>query len=96
MEAQIKELKDMLRSGLKGSSSSLQNPAVAPRPECPVCQVAFSASGWIAQCSSGHLLCWECKQRPEHAQCPTCLHPVIGRASGMESYIQILHKEISS
>lgn len=97
METQIRELKDMLRTGINGSSSGLQKPVVrAPRPECPECRVAFSASGWIAQCSSGHLLCWECKQRPENAQCPTCLHPIIGRASGMESYIQILYKEISS
>ena len=28
-------------------------------------------------------------------QCPTRLHPIIGRASGMESHIQILFKEIS-
>ena len=90
MEGQIKEMKDLLKNGM--ATTSVQG-GVTPKPECPACQETFTASTWIAQCSSGHLLCWACRQRPEHAQCPTCLHPIIGRASGMESYVKILYKD---
>ena len=61
-----------------------------PVPECPVCFEPLSRSPKIAQCVLGHLLCWNCKQRPELEDCPSCRGPVCGRAFGMENYLKTL------
>ena len=61
-----------------------------PAPECPVCFEPLSRSPRIAQCVLGHLLCWNCKQRPELEDCPSCRGPISGRAFGMENYLKTL------
>ena len=61
-----------------------------PVPECPVCFEPLNKSPKIAQCVLGHLLCWNCKQRLELEDCPTCKGPVCGRAFGMENYLKTL------
>ena len=61
-----------------------------PVPECPVCFEPLNKSPKIAQCVLGHLLCWNCKQRLELKDCPTCKGPVCGRAFGMENYLKTL------
>ena len=59
-------------------------------PECPVCLHDMGPGVKIAQCPSGHLLCWTCKEKLPSPQCPTCQEPVNNRAHGMESYIKTL------
>ena len=66
-----------------------KRPQSIPMPECPVCCESLRASR-IAQCVFGHLLCWNCKQRPEMADCPSCKMPICGRAFGMENYLKTL------
>jgi len=61
-----------------------------PVPECPVCFEPLNKSPKIAQCVLGHLLCWNCKQRPELEDCPSCKGPICGRAFGMENYLKTL------
>ena len=65
-----------------------------PLPECPICSNDMGPGVKIAQCLSGHLLCWTCKERMSApqciTQCPSCQAPVVNRAHGMESYIKTL------
>ena len=60
-----------------------------PKPECPVCfEEMPPPSSRIAQCLSGHHICWSCKERI--TECPSCKLPVNGRAFGMENYLNTL------
>jgi len=65
------------------------------KPKCPVCSVEMSPETKIAQCISGHHLCWVCLEKlNDKRDCPSCSQPVNGRAFGMESYLRTLfHKE---
>ena len=58
------------------------------KPPCPICFEEMSYNTKIAQCISGHLLCWSCKEKLEKEECPSCGQPVNGRAFGMESYLR--------
>ena len=62
--------------------------SMIPKPECPVCFEAMTPSTKIAQCITGHIVCWSCKARIE--VCPSCKLSICGRAFGMENYIKIL------
>jgi len=44
--------------------------------ECPVCYEVMSPPSRIFQCSNGHLICEQCKQRQEIRSCPTCRVPL--------------------
>ena len=61
-----------------------------PMPECPVCLNDMGPGVKIAQCSSGHLLCWTCKEKLSSPKCPTCQDPVNNRAHGVENYVMTL------
>ena len=58
------------------------------KPPCPICYEEMSYNTKIAQCISGHLLCWGCKEKLEKKECPSCGLTVNGRAFGMESYLR--------
>ena len=60
------------------------------KPPCPICFEEMSFNTKIAQCISGHHLCWDCKEKLEKNECPSCGQPVNGRAHGMESYLRSL------
>ena len=62
------------------------------KPECPVCFDEMTSETKIAQCISGHHLCWSCKKKLRKNQCPSCKLPVNGRAFGMENYMKTLFK----
>ena len=57
-------------------------------PTCPICFEEMSYDTKIAQCISGHFLCWSCKEKLERKKCPSCGQPVNGRAFGMENYLR--------
>ena len=58
------------------------------KPRCPTCFEEMSSKSKIAQCISGHLLCWSCKERLGERNCAFCDQPVNGRAFGMENYLR--------
>eukprot|EP00092_Neocalanus_flemingeri_P027979 GFUD01030376.1.p1 GENE.GFUD01030376.1~~GFUD01030376.1.p1 ORF type:complete len:248 (+),score=63.89 GFUD01030376.1:55-798(+) len=43
-----------------------------PCPECPICFEEMKPPVRIVQCRSGHLLCQQCRDRPQVTSCPTC------------------------
>ena len=64
------------------------------KPTCPICFEDMSSSDTrIAQCISGHLICWSCKEKMVKNDCPSCGQSVNGRAFGMESYLKYLFQD---
>eukprot|EP00092_Neocalanus_flemingeri_P025013 GFUD01027125.1.p1 GENE.GFUD01027125.1~~GFUD01027125.1.p1 ORF type:complete len:266 (-),score=63.86 GFUD01027125.1:73-870(-) len=61
-----------------------------PGPECPICFEEMKPPTRIIQCRSGHLVCQECKERPQVVICPTCKQEFTGRAIGMENYLKTI------
>jgi len=64
--------------GMGGPSSPTipRNSILEKDFECPVCYEVMSPPSRIFQCSNGHLICEECKQRQEIRSCPTCRVPL--------------------
>ena len=62
-----------------------------PKPRCPTCFDEMSPNTRIAQCISGHLLCWGCKEKMGDNVCAFCDKPVNGRAFGMEAYLRTIY-----
>jgi len=46
------------------------------RPRCPICLEEMTSNTKIAQCISGHHLCWSCKGKMVKNECPSCGQPV--------------------
>jgi len=93
--AKLSEKYNSLTESLKKIETEMnKDKKKIPLPECPVCSNELGLDVKIAQCPSGHLLCWTCKERmsvPQCiTQCPSCQAPVVNRAHGMESYIKTL------
>jgi len=97
-EKRISKLESRLESRLEASSESIKlkiednsskNNNVA-KPRCPICLDEMSPNTKIAQCLSGHLLCWSCKEKMGDKECAFCEQPVNGRAFGMEAYLRTL------
>ena len=57
------------------------------KPKCPYCFEEMNSTTKIAQCISGHMICWTCKEKDKR-DCGLCGQPVFGRAFGMESYLR--------
>ena len=62
-----------------------------PKPRCRICFDEMSPNTRIAQCISGHLLCWGCKEKMGDNVCAFCDKPVNGRAFGMEAYLRTIY-----
>jgi len=63
-------------------------------PECPICFDEMVPPTKIVQCMSGHLICINCKERPEVSSCPICKKQFTGeRAIGMENFLKDLFPE---
>ena len=88
--SEMVQLNQELMIKLKDQEKEKSRHKSIPVPECPVCFEPLSRSPKIAQCVLGHLLCWNCKQRPELEECPSCRGPICGRAFGMENYLKTL------
>ena len=58
------------------------------KPKCPICFEEMSSK--IAQCISGHFLCWPCKEKMGDKDCAFCDQPVNGRCYGMEAYLRTI------
>ena len=97
-EKRIANLESRLESRLEASTEAIKmkiedntnkNNNIA-KPRCPICFDEMSPSTKIAQCISGHLLCWSCKEKMEDKECAFCEEPVNGRAFGMEAYLRTI------
>jgi len=61
-----------------------------PCPSCPVCRTAMAPPTVILQCTNGHLVCEPCHAKLHVTTCRTCLGEYVGRALGLEQYLQSL------
>ena len=86
-----------LESKLEASSESIKakidvslakNNDSVEKPKCPICFEEMFTK--IAQCISGHLLCWHCKEKMGDKECAFCDQPVNGRCYGMEAYLRTI------
>ena len=76
LESQMKEI--VIRSKIE-------------KPQCPHCFEDMSFNTKIAQCLSGHFVCWSCKEK-DSRDCGLCGQPVNGRCFGMESFLDELFR----
>lgn len=69
-----------------------ENEALKKGMECPVCLDQMKPPTRIFQCTSGHLLCEECKCKMRGGKCPTCKKAqIMGRAIAMEQMARTLY-----
>lgn len=59
---------------------------------CPICTELMSPPIRIWQCGEGHILCQNCKNRPEVKTCPECRGQFTGRNLAMEKMARIIFK----
>ena len=84
-------LQQLEKSGERESGVSLRSSLlreVEREVECPVCLQEMT--GRIMQCEAGHLLCEDCRARPEVQSCPTCRAAFMGRATAVEQIVKTL------
>jgi len=92
LKQDVRGLMEMMRS----MERSFRNVTMAskksnvPSPECPICFEDLKPPTKILQCQLGHLICQNCRNKPEVLICPTCKREFMGRAFGMEEYMATL------
>eukprot|EP00092_Neocalanus_flemingeri_P020767 GFUD01022502.1.p1 GENE.GFUD01022502.1~~GFUD01022502.1.p1 ORF type:complete len:275 (+),score=61.61 GFUD01022502.1:51-827(+) len=89
IESRLDRLDKSLTAKFKALEVSSKK-ASLPGPECPICFEEMKPPTRIIQCRSGHLICQECKERPQVVICPTCKQEFTGRAIGMENYLKTI------
>ena len=87
LESKLEASSESIKSKIEAQSTKNNNGNVV-KPKCPICFEEMSTK--IAQCISGHLLCWSCKEKMEDQECAFCDQPVNGRAYGMEAYLRTI------
>ena len=64
-------------------------------PKCPVCYERLSSRpGPVYQCEEGHLVCARCGDRSKVVHCPVCRGEMLGRAIGVEQFLQDLSSSL--
>ena len=86
LESKLEAASESIKAKIDVSAAKNNNSVV--RPKCPICFEEMSTK--IAQCISGHLLCWPCKEKMGDRECAFCDQPVNGRAHGMEAYLRTI------
>ena len=87
LESKLENSSESIKSKIEAQSTKNNNGNVV-KPKCPICFEELSTK--IAQCISGHLLCWPCKEKMGDKNCAFCDQPVNGRAFGMEAYLRTI------
>ena len=87
LESKLEASSESIKSKIEAQSTKNNNGNVV-KPKCPICFEEMSTK--IAQCISGHLLCWPCKEKMGDKDCAFCDQPVNGRAFGMEAYLRTI------
>jgi len=92
LETNMKSKIESLETNKISKLEILENPytkkASLQCPDCPICFNEMRPPTRIAQCRTGHLICQECRDRPEVKHCPICRMNFTGRAVGMETYLR--------
>lgn len=98
MKAEVTDLKrkiENMERTLERNLATLRNPgekifsSSSPCPECPICFDEMKPPTKIAQCMAGHLICLNCRERPEVSCCPICKKDFTGeRAIGIENFLR--------
>ena len=86
LESKLEASAESINAKIDVSAAKTNNSV--KKPKCPICFEEMSAK--IAQCISGHLLCWGCKEKIGDKDCAFCDQPVNGRAYGMEAYLRTI------
>ena len=86
LESKLEASSESIKAKIDVSAAKNNNSVV--KPKCPICFEEMSTK--IAQCISGHLLCWPCKEKMGDKACAFCDQPVNGRAFGMEAYLRTI------
>ena len=88
LESKLEAASESIKAKIDVSAAKNNNSVV--RPKCPICFEEMSTK--IAQCISGHLLCWPCKEKMGDGDndCAFCDQPVNGRCYGMEAYLRTI------
>jgi len=87
LESKLEASSECIKSKIDVSAASARNNNVV-KPKCPICFEEMSSK--IAQCISGHFLCWTCKEKMGDKDCAFCDQPVNGRCYGMEAYLRTI------
>jgi len=87
LESKLESASESIKSMIEDTSIKINN---FVKPRCPICFDEMSSNTKIAQCISGHLLCWGCKEKMGDKVCAFCEQPVNGRAFGMEAYLRTI------
>ena len=87
LESKLESATESINSMIEDTSIKINN---FVKPRCPICFDEMSSNTKIAQCISGHLLCWGCKEKMGDKVCAFCEQPVNGRAFGMEAYLRTI------
>jgi len=86
----VKERICETKSIIKSLKLKLGNMTTSPMlncPECPICFDSFQPPKKLVQCVNGHMICLECKQKPQVQECPTCREQLTGRATAYEQLL---------
>ena len=86
LESKIEASAESIKVKIDVSAAKTNNSV--KKPKCPICFEEMSTK--IAQCISGHLLCWPCKEKMGDKECAFCDQPVNGRCYGMEAYLRTI------
>jgi len=86
LKNRICETKSIMKS-LKLNFAKMTTSPIANCPECPICFDSFRPPKKLVQCVNGHLLCLECRQKPQVQECPTCREQLTGRATAYEQLL---------
>ena len=84
---------NMKLTKIEAKIDELEKGRKTKKPTCPICFEEMSPDNKIAQCISGHHICWSCKEKMVKNDCPSCGQPVNGRAFGMEIYLKYLFQD---
>ena len=84
---------NMKLTKIEAKIDELEKGRKTKKPTCPICFEEMLPDAKIAQCISGHLICWSCKEKMVKNDCPSCGQPVNGRAFGMEIYLKYLFQD---
>ena len=87
IDTKFVNLESFVKAQFETMASKMAAVSKVEKPKCPYCFEEMNSTTKIAQCISGHMICWSCKEKDKR-DCGLCGQPVNGRAFGMESYLR--------